>query len=182
MSSMLGFVSGSVAFSLLMLAGADHALRPRRGMADLRAQGVWPVAVVPVIYGGLTLVEFGVGAGGLWALLVDGSSRLATSALYAAAAMYLMFALYALALLHWRPAAPCGCSTRQTDVSVWTVVRASVLLGVCALSLAAGGPAGTWTGQWSQSATVVLIIVSFATIIWEIPDAMSNRHLNRGTP
>ncbi len=92
--------------------------------------------------------------------------------LLSAVAVYGAYAIYAAALVRFRPGAPCGCSTLPLRVSGWVVIRAAAL---CVFSLvgALGSQQLVLSGTPIRSATVLVSAVAIAVLVWHLPAAMN---------
>jgi Methylamine utilisation protein MauE len=168
-------VAGIAACSALLLAGLDHARHPARTRAAIAAQRLWPSRLTKPVQVGLAVLELLLGIAGLALLTYARRAWLLDATAVLVALAYASLAAYGLILLRWRPEAPCGCSLRSGPVDGSTVLRAAVLGALALSALSLDRPLITATG--SQAAITVAAGVTFALLVWHVPDTVPRSHM-----
>lgn len=167
----LGPVAALASFGALLAAGIFHLKSPGRMRKELAQQALWPRPVVPVVLFAVVAAEIVIGAGGLVALFGETRSLTAAIAQFSAVIAYLSLTAYGLALLRWRPGAPCGCGSASQPVSGWTVAR-SATLGVLALVALRAGSITVPSESPYRLSVLLLAATTFTILIWQLPRAM----------
>lgn len=154
---------------MLLWAGVGHLCRPMHFAAILASHKVVSRSLgVPAAFA-LGVIEVGIGAWLLSALIVE---LPAFRPLVSAAALYTLFAMHVARLLAMPEAVPCGCSIGDRPANAWALGRTAVLaaaLSACALisnSTALAAP-GAQTMIF-----LVLIGAVLAMVAWVLPDAL----------
>jgi hypothetical protein len=101
-------VCAAVTLGTLASAGLAHVRHPRTLQDTVRSHRLLHASVAQAAGRLLGVVELGIGAGGIAAVLTR-SSGWATLFLIGSAALYASYTVYAIALVRLRPTLPCGC-------------------------------------------------------------------------
>lgn len=157
--------------AMTLVASAVHHLSALDGFrADIASQRVVPAGITLALAVMTTVAELLL-ASLLVSLAIgvveDNALRLAGPSL--AALLFLSYALYASALVRFRPGAPCGCGTTARPASAWTVVRAVSLSVIAAASF---GSTGLTRLSPLERTTIVLMSFVSAIAIWALPEAL----------
>jgi hypothetical protein len=168
---------GAIAVPLVLLGSlAGHCRRPGLLGGALRAQRTLPrllIAPVAVLVPAAEAV-LGLAAG---AGLLLGRSGLLRGALACAAVLLAAYAAYGLHVSRTRPAAPCGCAgSLDSPMTIWVAARAAAL----ALLATAGA---LWTlpssSSGGETAMTVVAGLTFAVLLWTLPQAMNEQFEGR---
>lgn len=159
----------------LITAGILHLANPRGARRSLSSQRLWPSVLEQPLLVLLTLAELTIGT-----FLIIGRFAgwlpLMPVALLASSSLLLTFALYAGILLKLRPGVSCACDGEDEPVSVWTIVRALLLVGLSFVALSTSD-AGSVLGLLERPAESFGFSVAciLAAIVWQLPSALSQK-------
>jgi methylamine utilization protein MauE len=169
-SQVLTSVAANAVCFVLLIACAEHLRTPRALPAALAAHKTVPGRFVRPLSLAVTTLEglLGVVIGLL--ILTEGSARVLTATLAAAAALFTVYTAYTWRLVG--RAVPCGCSRTDALISGWVVVRAAALA-----VLAAGAAIGAQSvvappESAARFAEVAIAGAAFAVLLWVLPEAM----------
>lgn len=169
-------VALSVAFSMLLIAGIEHARHSRVLVRVLETHAVWPSWGSRLIGTGLPIVECGLGGFGL-ILTLSTSGELLTAVVIAAGAVYGAFATYSIFLLARRASVPCGCDGRGGLMTRAVALRAMGLSVACFASAAwpMVSPLDAVLSEWTTVFLSGVASLSLGLTIWSLPSALENR-------
>lgn len=172
MTHFLPTIASSIALSCLAVSGIVHVLRHDLFRHALRRQDVWKDRE-DIVAHAVAWAEATIGLTGLLALINALPARFLLYSCAAAGATYGAYALYSVYLLRHRPGAPCGCSSSDDRVSVWTVVRVTMLL----VYSIAGAFSASWPSLLAamagdELAIALLSAFSLGLLTWVLPQSM----------
>lgn len=103
------------------------------------------------------------------------------------AALFACYALYTRHALATGRGGPCGCSRAEVPLSGWVTGRAWTFAALALLGLLVSAGPGTPPEGAAETAVVALVALTFATLLWMLPAAMTQpgagtRSLPSGTP
>ncbi|BDH68368.1 MauE/DoxX family redox-associated membrane protein [Streptomyces sp. PLM4] len=183
---LLGSAATAVVLLVLLAGCAAHLTRPAAFPGALRAHAVLPGRAVGPAAAVVTVAECLLVAAGTAALLGRHRSGL-TAVLAAAAALFACYALYTRHALATGRGGPCGCSRAEVPLSGWVTGRAWTFAALALLGLLVSAGPGTPPEGAAETAVVALVALTFATLLWMLPAAMTQpgagtRSLPYGTP
>lgn len=123
-------------------------------------------------------METSVGVLGILAYL-SGSTSLLHLTLRITTCIYILYAGFALLLIHIRPGAPCGCAGSSDQANGWTVARGALLGGLATLSLS--GLSNFMPGEIETVlAPALLASGALGVVIWQLPVALGVPNIDGG--
>lgn len=135
------------AAAVLLVSGCGHALDPRRFAGLLRQHGVLPGRLAPVLAFAIVVLELGVAALAMVAI-VGGDRRWATVALAGCAGLGLAFVSYLRSLIRRGRNVDCACSPFAGNLTPASFVPGGLLavFGLLGLVAQAAGAVGVADG------------------------------------
>lgn len=168
-------VAQTAVFGLLAWAGAAH-LRHLPLLRDtLGHHGFIPAEFSRPAAAFIATWEFLIGIGGLAALFAARSERAVFVAALVALGLYVLYAVYAGALLARRPGVLCGCSPGLSErVTTWTVGRAVVLACAAAFAALFAGSGIDFIQAGAETAAAVVAAMTFVILASTLPAAVTD--------
>lgn len=168
----LGAVGAYTCGFSLMLAGGLHLSNPGELREALAAHRLLPTRLCRIVMLTLPPLELALGLAVAISQLL--SLELLTALTGSASGvLFIVFALYAQALVRLRPSSPCGCGGRDEPASTWTVVRALVLALFSATAVVPSLQLAEEHLSGLLRCGELLVAVTLAGITWQLPAALS---------